>query len=127
MQEYDSDPDVVVQVMNRTAFLETWVDRNPAAAAEAMLGFPEDLGPAQVSNVILQWAGDPTVPRIRFHQRPSRARARPRRVRCRSLVERIRYEDPEAAAQWADTIVGGGAEVGDDGETIRQRAMRSST
>lgn len=97
------DPQALAKHLDESKLMEAWLGQNPAAAAEAMAGFPAELAPARVAKVISAWAAtEPTRASAFIADRMGPSPARDAAVVA--LVEQINRASPAKAAEWVQSI-----------------------
>jgi hypothetical protein len=102
-EQNGADPEALGAAVEHSGLIPLWVRQDPAAAADAMLGFPEDLAPAHLGTVIENWAAhEPSRASAYINEQLEAGPARDAAVA--SLVRRIAENDPQGAADWTATI-----------------------
>ena len=97
------DADAFNATLERTRLVSAWAQQEPLAAAEAMLGLPDDLAAARMGDVVSEWAhGDQAAVAAFVGERLERGMIRDRAVAA--MVSAIKDEDVNAAMAWAREI-----------------------
>lgn len=103
MDSHGNDLGTRDALIANTGIGSNWVHRDPVAAAEAMLALPDLLASGPLSEVVGIWAGkDPLATSDFVNERFDPGLLRDQAVTA--LVQQIRHDDPESAAEWAASI-----------------------
>ncbi len=98
------DPEFVAEVISSGGLLESWSRHDPAAAAQAMEGFPSDLAGDYVGRVIESWARSEPGRASEFVAEHFAEEGAVRDAAVSALVEQIRGGNPGQARAWAESI-----------------------
>jgi hypothetical protein len=103
VETHEGDPQAIAKVLAQSDLLDQWGKQDPGGAAEAMLGFPDELGQESLSKVIGDWANSEPSRASEFIA--GRLEDGPLRdAAVSALVSNIKNNSPEEARVWAESI-----------------------
>ncbi|MFT5110427.1 MAG: hypothetical protein ACI8XO_004448 [Verrucomicrobiales bacterium] len=104
VETHAGDPEMMLTVLEQSAVIDSWGERDPVAAVDAVSGLPDEVAAPFIGRVVAQWAGEEParVSEYLAENFPDNGDIRDQAVL--SLVNQISRDRPDEARAWAESI-----------------------